>query len=64
MSLQSGAAAPPSVAPRKASEGVIPISHTGSAMQKGIHQVKVDPGLLSLAKATVTPASGSRRALG
>jgi len=47
-----------------ASTGVIPISRTASAMQNGIDDVKLLPGLQSVARATVTPADNSRRASG
>ena len=47
-----------------ASAGVMPMSRTATAMQNGIELVKLDPGLQSLASATVTPASMSRRASG
>ena len=42
----------------------MPISRTASAIMSGIELVKLDPGLQSLARATVTPASISRRASG
>ena len=56
--------APPAVAAQTASAVVIPISRTASAIISGIELVKLDPGLQSLASATVTPASSSRRASG
>ena len=52
------------VADHNASAGVIRISRTASAMQNGIDVVKHEPGLQSLARATVTPASIKRRASG
>ena len=43
---------------------VIPISRTARAMQNGIDEVKDEPGLQSVASATVAPASSRRRASG
>ena len=57
-------AAPPAVDAQTASAGVMPMSRTATAMQNGIELVKLDPGLQSLASATVTPASMRRRASG
>ena len=56
--------APPAVAARSASAGVSRISRTASAMHSGIDDVKHVPGLQSVASATGTPASSSRRASG
>ena len=55
---------PPAVAAQTASSVVIRISRTASAMQNGMLDVKQEPGLQSVAKATVAPASSSRRACG
>ena len=52
------------VAAWSASAGLIRISRTASAMQSAIDEVKHEPGLQSLASATRTPASSSRRASG
>lgn len=54
----------PAVAAQTASPTVIPISRTARAIMSGIELVKHEPGLQSLASATVTPASISRRASG
>lgn len=54
----------PAVADQTASSGVIPMSRTASATQKGTDEVKDDPGLQSVERATVTPASRRRRASG
>lgn len=40
------------------------MSRTATAMQNGIDEVKLDPGFVSQARATVTPASIRRRASG
>ena len=40
------------------------MSRTATAMQNGIDEVKLDPGFVSQASATVTPASIRRRAFG
>src|SRR3954452_22226099 len=64
MSSRRSARAPPAVAAQRASAGVIRISRTASARQKGIEDVYDEPGLQSLANATVTPASSNRRASG
>ena len=40
------------------------ISRTATAMQNGMLVVKLEPGLQSVASATVTPASSMRRASG
>ena len=58
------AAAPPAVAARRASAGVIRISRTANATQNGIEEVNDEPGLQSVASATVTPAPSSRQASG
>jgi hypothetical protein len=42
----------------------MPISRTARAIMSDIELVKLEPGLQSLASATVTPASMSRRASG
>src|SRR5699024_5337582 len=63
-SPRRSAAAPPAVAPHSASAGVMPISRTAMAKQNGIEDVYDDPGLQSVAIATVIPASMSRRASG
>ena len=44
--------------------GVIRISRTASAMQNGIEDVYDEPGLQSVASATVAPASSRARASG
>ena len=62
--MRRSATAPPAVDAHTASAGVMPMSRTATAMQNGIELVKLDPGLQSLASATVTPASMSRRASG
>ena len=62
--VRRSARAPPAVAAQTASAGVIRISRTASATQNGIDEVYDDPGLQSVASATVTPASSSRRASG
>ena len=62
--MRRSAAAPPAVDAHTASAGVMPMSRTATAMQNGIELVKLDPGLQSLASATVTPASMRRRASG
>lgn len=54
----------PAVAAQRASSGVMPISRTAMAMQKGMELVKEEPGLQSVDRATVAPASRSRRASG
>ncbi len=64
MSSRRSARAPPAVAAQTASAVVIPMSRTAMAMQKAIDDVKLDPGLVSHASATVTPASRSPRASG
>src|SRR5690242_13323773 len=64
MSLRRKARAPPAVAAHSASAGVIRISLTASAMQNGIEVVYDEPGLQSVASATVAPASSSARASG
>ena len=56
--------APPAVADQTASRVVIRISRTASATHSGMLDVKQDPGLQSVASATVTPAASSRRASG
>jgi hypothetical protein len=53
------ARAPPAVAAQTASATVMPISRTAKAIMSGIELVKLEPGLQSLASATVTPASSS-----
>src|SRR5215470_15024554 len=58
------ARAPPAVAAQTASSVVIRISRTASATASGMLEVKQDPGLQSVARATVAPASSSRRASG
>ena len=63
-SSRRSARAPPAVAAQTASAGVIRISRTASATQNGIDEVYDEPGLQSVASATVTPASSSRRASG
>jgi len=63
-SSRRSAFAPPAVAAHTASAGVIPMSRTATAMQNGIDEVKLDPGFVSQASATVTPASIRRRAFG
>ncbi len=40
------------------------MSRTASAMQNGTDEVKEEPGLQSVERATVTPASSRRRASG
>ncbi len=62
--MRRSARAPPVVAAASASAGDIPISRTASAMHSGTDEVKHEPGLQSLASATCTPASSSRRASG
>jgi hypothetical protein len=52
------------VADHKACSGVNPISLIAIAMQKGIEVVKLDPGLQSVARATLTPAANNLAALG
>ncbi len=64
MSVRFSALALPAVAAQTASTGVMRISRTASAIQKDMDDVKLLPGLQSLASATVTPASMSRRASG
>ena len=64
MSVRRRAAAPPAVADQTASSGVMPMSRTARAMQKGTEEVNDEPGLQSVDRATVTPASRSRRASG
>src|ERR1044072_254007 len=64
MSSRRRAGAPPAVADQTASSGVIPMSRTARAMQKGTEEVKEEPGLQSVDRATVTPASRRRRAAG
>ena len=64
MSSRRRARAPPAVADHSASAGVIRISRTASAMQNGIDDVYDDPGLQSVASATVAPASSRARASG
>ncbi len=56
--------AAPRVAASSASSVVMPISRTASARQNGIDDVYDVPGLQSVASATGTPASSSRRASG
>ena len=55
MSSRRSARAPPAVAARTASAGVIRISRTARAIQNGIDDVYDDPGLQSVASATVAP---------
>jgi len=62
MSVRRNARAPPAVAAQTASSVVIRISRTASAMQNGMLLVNEEPGLQSVAKATVAPAPSSRRA--
>src|SRR5215470_6003737 len=64
MSMRRRARAPPAVADHTASAGVMRISRTASAMQKGIDDVYDEPGLQSVASAMVAPASSSARASG
>ena len=64
MSVRRSALAPPAVADQTASSVVIRISRTASAMQNGMLDVNEEPGLQSVARATVAPASSSRRACG
>ena len=64
MSSRRSARAPPAVADQSASAGVIRISRTARAMQNGMDEVYDDPGLQSVASATVAPASSSARASG
>src|SRR3712207_3181755 len=64
MSVRRSAAAPPAVAATTASAGVSRISRTASAMHSGIEVVYEEPGLQSVASATVAPASSSFRASG
>ncbi len=64
MSSRCSARAPPAVAAHTASAAVIRISRTARAITNGIDDVKLVPGLQSVARATVTPASSSRRASG
>src|SRR5215469_7275407 len=63
-SVRRSARAPPAVAAQAASAVVMPMSLTASATQNGKLEVYEDPGLQSVASATVTPASSSRRASG
>src|SRR5262249_37245855 len=63
-SVRRNARAPPRVAACTASAGVRRISRTASAMQKDMEDVYDEPGLQSVASATVAPASSSRRASG
>jgi len=56
--------APPAVAAQTASWVVIRMSRTASAMQNAMLEVNEEPGLQSVARATVAPASSSRRASG
>ena len=64
MSERRSARAPPAVADQTASSVVIRISRTASAMQNGMLDVNEEPGLQSVASATVAPASSSLRASG
>jgi hypothetical protein len=52
------------VAAQTASWVVIRMSRTASAMQNAMLEVNEEPGLQSVASATVAPASSSRRASG
>ena len=63
-SVRRSACAPPAVAAQTASAVVIRISRTASATHSGMLEVKHEPGLQSVAIATVTPAPSSRRASG
>ena len=58
------ARAPPAVADQTASAGVIRIAVTASATTIGMLVVKLVPGLQSVARATVAPASSKPRASG
>ncbi len=64
MSLRRNAFAPPTVAARTASAGVMRISRTASAIASGMAVENPDPGLQSVAMATVAPASSRARAGG
>src|SRR2546429_6621421 len=64
MSVRRNAFAPPAVADHSASAGVIRISRTARARQNGIDVVYDEPGLQSVARATVAPASSRARASG
>lgn len=48
MSVRRSAVAPPAVAARSASDGVMCMSRTAIAMQNGIDEVNEDPGLQSV----------------
>ena len=63
-SSRRSARAPPAVAAQTASCVVMRMSLTASAMQNGMLEVKHEPGLQSVASATVAPAPSSRRASG
>src|SRR6476619_1296626 len=63
-SVRRSARAPPTVAASSASAGVRRISRTATAMQNAMLVVYEEPGLQSVATATATPASTSRRASG
>ena len=62
--MRRSAQAPPAVAAHTASCVVSLISRTARATHSGMLEVKQDPGLQSVASATVTPAASSRRASG
>src|SRR5215207_7157540 len=64
MSSRRSARAPPAVAAQTASAGVIRMSRTASATQNGIDDVYDEPGLQSVASATIAPASSRARAFG
>ena len=64
MSLRRKAFAPPTVAACTASAGLIRIWRTASAIASGIEVENPEPGLQSVASATVAPASSSDRASG
>src|SRR2546429_9441204 len=64
MSVRRNAFAPPAVADHSASAGVSGVSRTARARQTGIDVVYDEPGLQSVARATVAPASSRARASG
>ena len=64
MSVRRNAWAPPCVDDHSAWSGVIPIKITASDITNGIEVVYEDPGLQSVASATVTPCSIMCRACG
>ena len=63
-SSHRSASAPPLVAAQSASSTLMSISRTARAMTKAMLVTYDEPGLQSVASATVTPASSNRRAEG